>query len=104
MRGIWTPLLRTVVIGFSVAIVLRLAEAYLGWPQGVRMFGGGGLVVLGSMLASGGSGNTLYQKGAVRGITDADRTEHVATRQSNLAVGVRLLIVGGVIFASQFLF
>lgn len=102
MRAFLSQLSVPLAFGAGLAILLKLAEVFLGLPLAVRFFGGGGLVVIGGALSSGASGSALMDKGRVRGLTDSDIKEHVDTRRGNLAAGTKLIIVGVLLILSQF--
>lgn len=104
VTGFLQTFFKVVLIGALLAYLVHLGERFFGWPTSVRAFGGGGLFVVGSLLAGGGSGRILYQKGAVRGVDDRDIAEYKATRDANMSAGVGLLIIGGVVFVSLFVF
>lgn len=104
MRAFLSQLSVPLAIGAGLAILLKLAEMFLGLPPAIRFFGGGGLVVIGGALSSGASGSALMDKGRVRGLTDSDIKEHVDTRRGNLAAGAKLIIVGVLLILSQFFF
>ena len=104
MRAFLSQLSAPLAIGAGLAILLKLAEVFLGLPPAVRFFGGGGLLVIGGALSSGASGSALMDKGRVRGLTESDINEHVDTRRGNLAAGTRLIIIGVLLILSQFFF
>lgn len=101
--GIVIAVLFPVVWGALLTGALVVAETLLGWPSSIRMFLGGIAVFLGSALSSGGSGRTLYEKGAIRRIEESDIREYKSTRQANISTGISMMICGAVIFASIFL-
>ena len=59
MRAFLSQLSVPLAIGAGLAILLKLAEMFLGLPPAIRFFGGGGLVVIGGALSSGASGSAL---------------------------------------------
>lgn len=98
---LWTIALQ-LAVAVAVAVVLVIGERYLGWPLAIRQIGSGVLIVIGGLLMSGGSSGVLYKKGAVREVGGRDIDEYKATRAGNLSAGVRLFIIGAVLFASLF--
>jgi len=102
LKNVLLTLLKIVLLGALLAYLLHLGERFFAWPVGLRTFGGGVLIVIGSLLLNGGSGRVLYQKGAVRGIDERDIAEYKSTRNANLAAGIWLLVIGAVLFASLF--
>lgn len=104
MRSTVQAVLQVVVLGSVFAIGLRALEHFAGWPSSVRMFVGGGLVVVGSLLSSGGSGRALFEKAEVRATRETDISEYLQTKRANLSTGIRLFVIGGVLFVSLFIF
>lgn len=90
-------------IAGAIAFALNLGERYLGWPLAIRQLGSGALIIVGSLLLSGGSSSVLYQKGALRGLNEKDIEEYKAHRAGNTSAGVRLFVVGAVLFVSLFM-
>ncbi|MFA7460599.1 MAG: hypothetical protein WCY60_06290 [Trueperaceae bacterium] len=104
MRAFLSQLSAPLAIGAGLALLLKLAEVFVGLPPAVRFFGGGALIVIGGALSSGASGSTLMDKGRVRGLTESDIREHVDTRRGNLAAGTKLIIIGAMLMLSQVFF
>lgn len=104
MRDLLRQLAVLLAVGAAAALLLKLAEAYLGFPSSARFFGGAALMVLGGVLSSGASGAALFEKGQVRGLTESDMRRHVDVRHGNLAAGTRLIVVGAVVLLSEFFF
>lgn len=102
MVGIAIAVLYPVAWGALLTAALVIAETLLGWPSSIRMFIGGIAVFLGSVLSSGGSSRTLYEKGAIRRIDESDIREYKSTRSANISTGIRILISGAVVFSSVF--
>lgn len=93
------------VLGVAIGLVSLLvaAEALLGWSSSVRAFVGGGLVVIGSMLAAGGAGpGILFEKGQASTVTSTDVAQYRQQRGRNVSIGWVVLVVGVVVFASLF--
>jgi len=103
MRDTLRALALHVGITGAIAFALLQGERYLGWPLAIRQLGSGVLIIVGSLLLSGGSSNVLYQKGALRGLNEKDIEEYKAHRAGNTSAGVRLFVVGAVLFASLFM-
>jgi len=103
MRDTVRALLLHVGIAGALAFALLLGERHLGWPVAIRQIGSGALIIVGSLLLSGGSSSVLYQKGALRGLNEKDIEEYKAHRAGNTSAGVRLFIVGAVLFVSLFM-
>jgi len=91
-----------VAMAAAIALILVLGERLFALPLAIRQFGGGVLIVVGSLLMSSGSGQALFDKGAIRGIGAKDIEEYKATRAGNVSAGVRLFIIGVVLFGSLF--
>lgn len=104
MRAFLSQLSVPLAVGAGLALLLKLAEVFIGLPPAVRFFGGGGLIVIGGALSSGASGSALMDKGRVRGLTESDIKEHVDTRRGNLAAGTKLIIIGVMVMLSQVFF
>lgn len=104
MRGFLSQLSVPLALGAGAALLLKLAEVFVGLPTPVRFFGGAALIVLGGALSSGASGSVLMQKGQVRGLTEGDLREHANTRRGNLASGTQFIIVGAMLALSQVFF
>ncbi len=51
---------------------------------------------------TGDSGRFLYEKAMVWGISDADIAEYVSIKRSNFAASIKVLIVGMLLVASEF--
>lgn len=104
MRDLLRQIAVLLVVGAAAALILKLAEGYLGFPSSARFFSGAALLVLGGMLSSGASGSALFEKGQVRGLTESDMRQHLGVRRGNLAAGTRLIVVGAVVLLSEFFF
>lgn len=102
IRAIASGVLRLVLLGAACSTLLWLLERNLGLSVNYRVVLGGGFVVIGALLSSGGSGWVLFQKGEVQRISESDLTEYKSTKVANLAAGIKLFVLGAVVFGSLF--
>jgi len=97
------PLLRLLGYGVGLSAGLAFAERNLGLGQDARFWVGGLMLSLGSLLMSGDSGRFLYERSLFWGISDADVAEYGRTKRANLAASVKMMLLGAVVVASEFL-
>ena len=96
-------LFRLAGVGVGLAAGLAYAERNFGFSQDIRLWIGGLMLSLGSLLMSGDSGRYLYERALFWGISDADVAEYVRTKRANIAASVKMMLMGAVLVGSEFL-